>query len=87
MRTLRELGLNIVGFHSLADHVRYQEADLSAIFVQARQAGATGCITTEKDMVKLRALAWPLPIHALRMEASLDEQFQEFVAARLKLFR
>ena len=87
MRTLHDLGLDIAGFHCLPDHVRYQEADLAALFAQARQAGATACITTEKDMVKLRTLPWSLPIHALRMEARLDEDFQQFIASRLKSFR
>lgn len=82
-RTLRALNLDIVGFQFLPDHVPYRQAQLAELFDQARQMGAVACITTEKDMVKLRGLDWSMPVHSLRMEARLGEDFQDFLTARL----
>lgn len=82
-RTLRELNLDIVDFQSLPDHMPYRQAQLAALFDQARQRGAAACVTTEKDMVKLRGLDWSMPVHTLRMEARLGEDFQNFITGRL----
>lgn len=86
-QTLRDLGLNIVGFQALADHVTYGQEQLTVLYDQARSMGATACITTEKDMVKLHGFARPQPLYALRMEASLNEDFQDFLAERLASYR
>ncbi|QNI37830.1 tetraacyldisaccharide 4'-kinase [Edaphobacter albus] len=37
------------------DHYRYQERDISRLLEEARQKGANGFVTTEKDAVKLTA--------------------------------
>ncbi|MHB8810070.1 MAG: tetraacyldisaccharide 4'-kinase [Desulfobulbaceae bacterium] len=82
-QTLRDLGLNIVGFQGLADHVSYGQEQLAALYDQAGRMGAAACITTEKDMVKLHRFARTLPVYALRLEARLQEDFLDFLAARL----
>jgi tetraacyldisaccharide 4'-kinase len=86
-RTLRELHLDIVGHQFLPDHAPYRQAEIAAIFDQARRLGAAACVTTEKDMVKLQGFAWSMPIHTLRMEARLGEDFQDFLIGRLALLK
>jgi tetraacyldisaccharide 4'-kinase len=82
-RTLRELNLDIVDFQSLPDHMPYRQAQLTTLFDQARQRGAAACVTTEKDMVKLRGFDWSMPVYTLRMEVRLGEDFQDFLTGRL----
>jgi tetraacyldisaccharide 4'-kinase len=82
--TLAELDIVVTGFKSFADHYRYNEDDLKDIFQQARQQGASGCITTEKDMVKLSAIEdSAFPLYALRMEVDFDNDFKEFLLSRM----
>lgn len=81
--TLRDLGLKVVGFQGLADHASYRQEELDALFAQARRAGAAGCITTEKDMVKLHGFVRSMPLFVLRMEARFGQDFKDFLAARL----
>jgi len=83
-RTLHELNLDIVDYQFLPDHAAYRQPLLAEIFDQARQKGAAACITTEKDMVKVRGLNWSMPVHSLQMEARLGEDFQDFLITRLK---
>jgi tetraacyldisaccharide 4'-kinase len=82
--TLTEMGLNISGFLSFADHYIYKEEDLKNIFLQASQLGANGCIATEKDMVKLALFEdGAIPLYALRMEVEFDSDFNEFLLTRV----
>ena len=80
---LRDLHCNIVGFAALADHQQYSQEKIVRIVRQAEESGAEACVTTEKDMVKLRGFSWPVPVYVLRMEARLGEDFREFVMSRL----
>jgi tetraacyldisaccharide 4'-kinase len=83
-QTLNDLSLHLCGFMGLADHQRYGKSNLGEILRQAKEAGAEACITTEKDMVKLKAIRPSMPIYALRMEARLGKDFHEFMTGRLK---
>jgi tetraacyldisaccharide 4'-kinase len=83
-QTLNDLQLQIRGFIPLADHQRYGRSNLAEILRQAKNAGAEACITTEKDMVKLKGLRPSMPIYALRMEARLDEDFHAFLTGLLR---
>ena len=82
-QTLNELLLDVCGFRPLADHQRYGRSNLAEMLRQAEKAGAEACITTEKDMVKLKGIRPAMPIYALRMEARLGDDFHEFLAGRL----
>lgn len=86
-QTLNELGLDVRGFMALADHQRYGRGNLAEIVRQAEQEGAEACITTEKDMVKLRGIHVSMPIYVLRMEVRLGREFHEFIADRLRAAR
>jgi len=50
---LREWGFQIVGHKFFRDHHRYSPADMAEIEKEAKKAGATGLICTEKDNFNL----------------------------------
>ena len=52
-RTLQEAGCELAGRASFRDHRRYAAADIERLIAMAKECGATGFITTEKDAVKL----------------------------------
>jgi len=80
-RTLLGMGLTIAGFRTFPDHHPYAATDVADLSSWARSLGADLALTTQKDLVKLRALALgPVPLRALRIgleflagEAVLDE--------------
>ena len=66
-RTVAALGLQIAGHTVFPDHHAYGWDDVMRIAAQARGGGAARIVVTEKDAVKLAALAanWPLPVDVL----------------------
>jgi tetraacyldisaccharide 4'-kinase len=50
---LREWGFHIAGYRIFPDHHRYTSRDVHAIASEARSAGASGVICTEKDIFNL----------------------------------
>jgi tetraacyldisaccharide 4'-kinase len=55
-RSLRSRGLELAWTRTFRDHHAYGAADLERIRAEARRAGVTRLLTTEKDGVKLEAL-------------------------------
>ncbi len=53
-RTLLDLGVELVGFQSFADHHRYTPADLDSVAHWASGLGGTMLLTTLKDLVRIR---------------------------------
>jgi tetraacyldisaccharide 4'-kinase len=53
-RTLGDLGVELVGFQSFADHHPYTIADLTAVAAWATTNGASRLLTTLKDLVRIR---------------------------------
>jgi len=51
--SLRANGVDVVGTRSFRDHHLYTAADVAAIKIAARAAGADAIVTTEKDAVKI----------------------------------
>jgi len=68
--SLEEYGVAIAGFKGFADHQVYTKEILDQLNQEAEKSGAAGLVTTEKDLVKLAAVAesTTLPLLALRME-------------------
>jgi tetraacyldisaccharide 4'-kinase len=64
-RALERLGVRIVRFRAFPDHHRYRARDVAALDTMAREAGAEGLVTTEKDAVRLDHLAPALPLHVV----------------------
>lgn len=71
-QTLQEQGLVLADFAALDDHQRYSPEILHKLARRASRAGACGLITTEKDLVKLAALAGTidLPLVGMRMQVT-----------------
>jgi tetraacyldisaccharide 4'-kinase len=69
--------IELVDFLPLSDHQRYSKALLDKLIVKAQQSGARHLLTTEKDLVKLVALASciPMPLYGLRMQVEADDHF------------
>lgn len=69
---LRDLGANLVGRERFLDHYRFDEEDISELFVMAQRKGAECLVTTEKDAVRIREnLPCPLPLYYLRLEIEI----------------
>jgi tetraacyldisaccharide 4'-kinase len=60
-RGLESAGIKLVSQTAFADHHNYTAADLARIESAARSVEATAILTTEKDRVRLGALAATLP--------------------------
>ena len=74
---LREWGFRIVGHRSFRDHHRFTADDLAEIEKEARKAGATGLICTEKDSFNLpeTSPAMDLSVCAISMRVDGKEEF------------
>lgn len=83
-RTLEQTGLNITGLHAYQDHCRYPASVRKKLLIMARESGARGLVTTEKDLVKLRGRDFDLPLYALQMELVPEEGFDSFVLEKME---
>ena len=73
-RTLAGLGIIPVGFRALPDHHPYDQTDIAALAGLARSTSADLVLTTQKDLVKLRASSLgPVPLRALRIGLEVIE--------------
>ena len=59
---------------AFADHHNYTAADLSRIESQARRAGATALLTTEKDRIRLGTLAVSLPVRIVQLRIEIEKE-------------
>jgi tetraacyldisaccharide 4'-kinase len=67
-RTLDPLCETLRGFRTFPDHHPYNAADVAGLTTWARDLGADLILTTQKDLVKLRAATLgPIPLTALRI--------------------
>jgi tetraacyldisaccharide 4'-kinase len=75
---LEAAGLKIALRQAFPDHHRYTAPDLERLTAAARRASATAFITTEKDLVRLGALAatFPkyMPLSAARLRIEIENQ-------------
>lgn len=90
-RTLEALGVHAAVCVEFEDHHAYRPMELRFMGRHFREEGVEAVVTTEKDMVNLcddpGHLLEPLPLYWLRIGLELDREgeFQEAIAARLKL--
>jgi tetraacyldisaccharide 4'-kinase len=84
-RTLDEHGVELTGFRPFDDHQHYSAELLAKLSREASQSGASGLITTEKDMVKLALSATnlPLPLLGLRMQVTADPALVRSIVAQI----
>jgi tetraacyldisaccharide 4'-kinase len=71
-------GLNVASRIAFRDHHRYVQHDLDCLKDAARSVGASALITTEKDRVRLGALASaipaPLELHTARLRVEIEDE-------------
>ena len=82
-QTLESRSLLLKGFTALKDHQVYSPQLLKKINDSALRAGAGALITTEKDMVKLRAFPSTLPLFSLVMGVDLQQGFSDYLLKKI----
>jgi tetraacyldisaccharide 4'-kinase len=78
---LEQAGMKLVARTAFPDHHRYTASDLSRLATEARAAGAAALLTTEKDLVRLGALADSLPPSLPLQTAQLRIEIEDEAAA------
>ena len=71
---LERAGVHCVAHRFFRDHHRYTATDVSDLEQFARQAGADCLVTTEKDMVNLNALPFPLPLWIAEIAMAIEKE-------------
>jgi tetraacyldisaccharide 4'-kinase len=85
---LRHMGVDVVETRAYRDHHRYGPRDLDTLREMMRAAGAEWIVTTEKDLVRLRALELgDLPLAWVPLEVSVEpaEAFRTWLVGRLAM--
>lgn len=76
--TLKQAGLNVVGFRRFPDHHHFSERDIESLTASAERAGATAFIATLKDVVKLPSGSLGnRPVWHLNIEAKVQRGAEE----------
>lgn len=78
-QTLKKLNIVPIAFRGLPDHFSYAAKTVRRLIKDARQAGATAFLCTEKDMVKLRNIDMQLPLYAIAMEARPEKGLMDMI--------
>jgi tetraacyldisaccharide 4'-kinase len=71
---LREWGFQIVGHKFFRDHHRHSQGDMAEIEKEARNAGATGLICTEKDSFNLPETLPSMDVWVCAISLQVDEE-------------
>ncbi len=82
-QTLSDMALNIVGTKVYNDHHRYTDADIAAIYEDARYKQAEIVLTTHKDWVKTALLCidkFEIPFAALMIELEFIDGQENIIA-------
>src|SRR5215212_5204723 len=79
--SLRSQGYELALERAFADHHGYTQGDVEALNELAKETGANALITTAKDAVKLKGMAFALPCYVLEIEIAIDDAdaFQKIV--------
>jgi tetraacyldisaccharide 4'-kinase len=67
-------GVKLIAQTAFADHHNYTAADLARIESEARAAGATTLLTTEKDRIRLGGLTASLPIKTIQLRTEIENE-------------
>jgi len=71
---LERAGVKLAVRTAFADHYRYTAQDLERLAAEARDAGATSLLTTEKDRVRIGALEVALPLQAAQLRVEIQDE-------------
>ncbi|MGH9945108.1 MAG: tetraacyldisaccharide 4'-kinase [Pyrinomonadaceae bacterium] len=70
----RNIGLQLTWERAFLDHHAYTQEDVDALVREAARRGAGALLTTAKDAVKLRGLAFTLPCYVLEIELAFEDE-------------
>jgi tetraacyldisaccharide 4'-kinase len=77
--TAERLGVDVAGLEAFGDHHWYSDEDVARLARRAVAAGAQGLLTTEKDYVRLSAVALEtLPLWVLAVRLEITEGVEEW---------
>ena len=77
--SLRKLGYELGLERAFADHHDYSQSEVDELNQLAKQTAAMALITTSKDAVKLKGMAFSLPCYVLEIEIAINNS-DEFAA-------
>lgn len=80
-RSLEKAGYHLAGFLPFPDHHVYTAGDLEILGVKS---GGRVLLTTEKDLVKLKNIAFDLPLYGVPIALTLPQEFEPFLLSMLK---
>lgn len=79
----RQAGVELAGSLAFRDHHAFSERELARVTARAREVGAAGVLTTEKDLVRLEGFSLGLPVFALRLSVRWRAGEEERIVRRL----
>jgi tetraacyldisaccharide 4'-kinase len=71
--SLRGLGYELGLERAFADHHAYSQSEVDELDQLAKQTGAMALVTTAKDAVKLKGMAFSLPCYVLEIEINFND--------------
>ena len=71
---LESAGVKLAARTVFADHHNYTERDFEGLAKEARDAGATALLSTEKDRVRIGALSASLPIQTVKLRIEIENE-------------
>jgi tetraacyldisaccharide 4'-kinase len=71
--SLRQAGYQIAAERSFPDHHVFTQDEIDALIRSAKDAEAEGLVTTAKDAVKLRTMAFEIRIYVMEIEIAIDD--------------
>jgi tetraacyldisaccharide 4'-kinase len=84
-KTLEMTGIKLTGFQGYDDHHAYSASNIKSLLDNAKNSGAEGFVTTEKDLVKLRHIFPPgFPLLVLPVQLHLGKNFDRFIIERVE---
>ncbi len=84
--SLKEEGVQLLGFQGFKDHYRYSKGDFTKLVEKAKSVGADALITTEKDIVKVgEFLSESFPVFVFQRNLIMDKAFDLFLFNRVGL--
>jgi len=85
-RTLMPLCGELAGFTHYRDHYAYKQKDLNELAKTGKKLGCDLLVTTEKDMIKLKALETLENLACLEISFYLDEKIFDMILGHSKSF-
>ncbi|WP_417913908.1 tetraacyldisaccharide 4'-kinase [Candidatus Electronema sp. JM] len=82
-KNLQQLAVQPADFKALPDHHAYKEQAVRQLVQAAEKAGADCLLCTEKDLVKLRGLALPLPLYGVLMQSAPESSLDKLILERV----